>query len=216
MRQGVPSARVLAIVRVCLHLLCLAPAVILVAAVLRRELGPDPVAELTHETGRWALRALVVTLAITPLRRFTGLSWLTGYRRLFGLYAFAYASAHLGIYVFLDLGRYWAQLLEDLAKRPFVIAGALAWLSMLPLAATSTRAAMRALGRQWGRLHRLVYVAGIAASLHFIWLVKVGKVPARVEPLVYVTLVAILLVARVAWSWREGRRARQSRQGRMA
>ena len=116
-------------------------------------LGADPVAELTHRTGDWALRLLLACLAMTPLRRVLGRPWPVRFRRLLGLYAFFYASLHLAVYVVLDLDGYWAQVLTDIARRPFITVGFVAWLLLLPLALTSTRGWMRRLGRQIGRAH---------------------------------------------------------------
>lgn len=181
------------------HAACALPLALLGLAIWRQDLGPDPVAQLEHELGRWALRLLLATLAITPLRRLTGLNQLVHYRRMLGLWAFAYASAHFAVYLGLDLGGYWAQVFGEIAKRPFITVGFAAWLLLLPLAATSTRAAMRRLGRRWGQLHRIAYAAGVLAVLHFVWVVKSGKNIARLEPVVYAALLALLLLARVPW-----------------
>ena len=183
--------------KVALHVACFAPLAWIVVDIVGGELGPDPVAQLTHRTGIWALRFLALTLAVTPLRRLGGWPALLRFRRMLGLYAFAYACVHLGIYVVLDLGSFWREILDGIRRKPFITAGFLAWLSMLPLALTSTRAAMRRLGPRWQQLHRLVYLSAIAASLHFIWLVKSGERIARLEPLVYAAIFALLLLARV-------------------
>ncbi len=164
-------------------------------------LGADPVAAIEHETGLWALRLLLVTLAITPLRRITGQASLLRFRRMLGLYAFFYACLHLAAYVVLDLGGYWAQLFEDIAKRPFITVGFLAWLLLVPLAITSTRGWMRRLGRRWGQLHRAVYAIGVLAVLHFWWLVKSDLR----EPAVYAAILALLLGWRVASRFRARR-----------
>lgn len=181
------------------HLMALWPAGMMVRAALDDGLGADPVAELTHRTGLWALRLLLLCLAMTPLRRLTGAPWPIQFRRLLGLYAFFYASLHLSVYAVLDLAGDWSQLGHDLVKRPFITVGFLAWLLLLPLAATSTRGWMRRLGRQWGRLHRAVYAIGALAVLHFIWLVKKDLR----EPLVYAAVLAALLGARAFWAWRQ-------------
>lgn len=183
------------------HGLALAPMVWLLHDAYVGQLGADPVAELTHRSGDWALRLLLLTLAVTPLRRFTGWRWPGGYRRMLGLHAFAYACLHLAVYLVLDLGGYWAQILDDIVKRPFITVGFLAWLALLPLAATSNRAAMRYLGRRWGLLHRLVYPIAVLAVLHFIWQVKADLR----EPLIYAAVLGALLLAR--WPWRRGQRA---------
>jgi sulfoxide reductase heme-binding subunit YedZ len=181
------------------HAACATPMLLIVHAIWRQSLGPDPVAQLEHELGRWALRLLLAALAVTPLRRLSGIHALLQYRRMLGLWAFAYASAHFAVYLGLDLGGYWAQVFGEIAKRPYITVGFLAWLLLVPLAATSTRAAMRRLGRRWGQLHRVVYAIGVLAVLHFVWVVKSGKNLARLEPLVYAALLALLLLARLPW-----------------
>lgn len=186
-------------VKAALHLACLVPLGLLALDAVQGELGADPVAEITHRTGIWALRFLVVALAVTPVRRLIGQPVLVRFRRMLGLYAFFYASLHLSTYVVLDLRGYWAQILTDVVKRPFITVGFLAWLLLLPLAITSTTGWIRRLGRNWQRLHRAVYLIGILACLHFVWLVKSGKRIARQEPYVYLAIVIVLLLARVDW-----------------
>lgn len=180
------------------HLLALLPLWLMVRATLADALGADPVAELTHRTGDWALRFLLLSLAMTPLRRVLDQAWPIRFRRLLGLYAFFYACLHLTIYVVLDLNGYWAQILEDIVKRPFITVGFLAWLLLTPLAITSTRGWIKRLGRRWGQLHRAVYAVGILAVLHFFWLVKADLR----EPLIYAAILALLLGLRLYWRWR--------------
>lgn len=175
------------------HGAALVPFAWLVHDILRDGLGADPVQEITHRSGDWALRLLLVALAITPLRRITGWNVLARFRRLLGLYAFFYATLHLTTFVVLDLGGYWAQLLEDVVERPYITVGFTAWLGLLALALTSTQAAMRRLGRAWVRLHRIVYGIGVLAVLHFLWLVKTDVR----EPLWYAAILALLLLLRV-------------------
>jgi methionine sulfoxide reductase heme-binding subunit len=175
------------------HAAALLPAVLLGADVWNDALGADPVAEITHRTGSWGLRLLLLALAVTPLRRLTGWSVLGRFRRLVGLYAFFYACLHLSTYVVLDLGGYWAQVLEDVVKRPYITLGFLAWLGLLLLAATSTQGMVRRLGRRWAQLHRIVYGVGILAVLHFLWLVKSDYR----EPLLYAAILAALLLLRL-------------------
>jgi methionine sulfoxide reductase heme-binding subunit len=194
------------VVRLLLHLAAAAPLALLVHAALTDGLGADPIAVLTHETGQWALRLLIATLAITPLRMLGDWPVLLQYRRLLGLWAFAYACTHLAIYLVLDLGGYWAQIFADIAERPFITLGFGAWLLLLPLALTSTRAMMRRLGRRWGQLHRLVYVSAALAVLHFVWLVKADLR----EPLIYATLLAALLLLRLPWLRRRLARRRRA------
>jgi sulfoxide reductase heme-binding subunit YedZ len=180
------------------HLAALLPLAMIVRDALGDALGADPVATLTHRTGDWALRMLLACLAMTPLRRGLGAPWPIRFRRLLGLYAFFYATLHLGVYLVLDLQGYWAQVLEDIVKRPFVTAGAATLLMLLPLALTSTRGWMRRLGSRWGRLHRLVYVAAATGVLHFWWGVKADIR----EPALYAAILAGLLGVRVAWWWK--------------
>ncbi len=156
-------------------------------------LGADPVAEIEHRTGLWALRLLMITLAITPLRQLTGQSVLIRFRRMLGLYAFFYASLHLAAYLGLDLRGYWAQIFEEIVKRPYITVGFSAWLLLLPLAVTSTKGWIKRLGRNWARLHKLVYAIGVLAVLHFWWLVKSDIR----EPLLYAAILAVLLGWRV-------------------
>lgn len=157
-------------------------------------LGPNPVETVLHRTGDWALRLLLATLAVTPLRRWTGWPWLLQFRRMLGLLAFAYAALHGTTYVVLDRGLLWEDVVADVLERPYVTVGFTALVLMVPLAATSTRAMMRRLGSHWQRLHRLVYVIGILAVLHFLWSSKLD----RLEPLVYAGLLAGLLLARLS------------------
>lgn len=165
-------------------------------------LGADPVAEIEHRLGLWALRLLMVALAITPLRQFTGKPVLVRFRRMLGLYAFAYACLHFSAYLILDLRGYWTQIFEDIAKRPYITVGFAAWLLLLPLAITSTQGWIRRLGRNWGRLHKLVYAVGVLAVLHFWWLVKSDIR----EPALYAAILSVLLGWR-AWKWLAKRRA---------
>lgn len=184
------------------HALALLPLALLVRGVVQDSLGADPIAEITHATGTWALRLLLLGLALTPLRRISGQAWPIRFRRLVGLYAFFYACLHLATWLVLDLGGFWMQVFDDLAKRPYIMLGFAAWLCLLPLAITSTRGWMRRLGRRWGQLHKLVYLAGLLAVAHYLWLVKADLR----EPLVYAAILALLLGMRGWWRWR-GRRA---------
>lgn len=205
-----PSSRANLALKAMVHALALTPAAIL-AMQIREEfltgsgaLGADPVAEIEHRLGLWALRLLMLTLAITPLRQLTGQTVLLRFRRMLGLYTFVYATLHLTAYLVLDLRGYWTQIFEEIAKRPYITVGFLAWLLLLPLAATSTRAAIRRLGRHWARLHKAIYAIGILAVLHFWWLVKSDIR----EPLLYAVILATLLGWRVVQRWR-GVSARQ-------
>ncbi len=173
---------------------CLAPLAWLVFGAFAETLGANPVERITHRTGLATLILLLTTLAITPLRRWTRLLWLIQYRRLIGLFAFFYGCLHLLTYLWLDQSFNFAAIGHDIVKRPFITMGALCWLLMLPLALTSTQKAIRSLGKNWLRLHRLVYPAAAAGAIHFYWLVKRDKR----EPLLYLAILAALLGWRLA------------------
>lgn len=173
--------------------LALGPAIDLGVDVVTGDLGPNPVETLEHGTGLWALRLLLLTLAMTPLRRISGWNEAIQVRRVLGLAAFAYASLHLGLFVVLDLGLSLPALLSDLRDRRYITAGFAAWLLMLPLALTSTRGWQRRLKRRWKQLHRLVYVCAGLGALHFFWLVKSDYS----RPWLYLGLMLLLLLARL-------------------
>lgn len=166
-------------------------------------LSVNPIEDITLTTGIWALRFLVLSLAITPVRRITGWNRLVQYRRMLGLFAFFYATLHVATYVVLDLFFAWDLILADILKRPFITAGMVAFVTMVPLALTSTRGWIRRLGRRWQLLHRLVYLSAIAAAVHYLWKVKV----VIGSPVYYAAIVAGLLLFRVAWTMRASRRS---------
>jgi sulfoxide reductase heme-binding subunit YedZ len=168
---------------------------------LTDQLGADPQNVLERTLGLWALRFLIVALAITPLRRLGGPS-LIRYRRAIGLMGFYYAALHLTVYLVLDQGLYWTAILADIVKRPYITVGMLAFTILVPLAVTSNTAMIRRLGaRAWQRLHRLVYVATAAAAIHFVMLVKSWWTP---EPALYAFLVTALLAVRL-WLYAQKR-----------
>jgi methionine sulfoxide reductase heme-binding subunit len=161
-------------------------------------LGANPIETITHETGIWTLRFLVLTLAVTPLRRITGWNGLIRFRRMVGLFAFFYGTLHLLTYLWLDQFFDWAGIVKDVYKRPFITAGATAFLVMLPLALTSTAGMIRRLGgRAWRRLHRLVYLAAAAGVVHYWWLVKADIRRPRNYAILVAALLAYRLVASV-------------------
>ena len=179
---------------------CLVPAAWLTyRALVTGDLGVNPVETLTHQTGQWALRLLLVTLAVTPARRFTGWNRLITFRRMLGLFAFFYAILHLSVWVVFDHYFTLQTMLADVAKRPFITAGSVALLTMLPLALTSTAWSIRRLGKRWQALHRLIYVSAAAAVLHFIWKEKV----IINETLIYTAILAVLLGIRVVFALRK-------------
>ena len=188
---------------------CLGPALMLAWSTYANQLGPDPVAQLEHTSGLWALRFLLITLAVTPLRLLTNWNWLIRYRRMLGLFAFFYATLHFTIYLVIDLGGFWTQIFSEIAKKPFITVGFAAWLLLIPLATTSTKAMMRKLGRNWLRLHRLIYVIGLLGVLHFLWQVKFGEKIAVIEPVIYLGIYLLLIAVRVpGWIKRAKQRSR--------
>lgn len=156
-------------------------------------LGANPIEALTHVTGEWSLRTLLLALAVTPLRRLTGLSWLAPLRRTLGLAAFAWVSLHLATWVALDQFFDASAMLEDVLERRFITVGMAGFLCLLPLAITSTRAWQRRLGARWVRLHRLAYVAAACGVLHYTWLVK-GE---QLAPIAYGAVLLALLALRL-------------------
>jgi sulfoxide reductase heme-binding subunit YedZ len=156
-------------------------------------LGANPVEDLLLTSGIWAFRFLLLSLAVTPVRRLSGWNVVIGFRRTLGLFAFFYASLHLAIYAILDQGLEPRFIVADVVERRFITAGLAAFILMLPLAATSTRTAIRRLGRRWQMLHRLVYASGVLAALHFVWKVKV----VAGEPVYYAAALALLLAFRL-------------------
>ena len=157
------------------------------------DLGANPVEALTHTTGEWALRFLLISLAVTPLRRAFGWAHIAPLRRTFGLGAFGYALAHFGVFLSFDLAFEFRALAKEIAERPYIAVGATALLTLTPLALTSTRGWQRRLGRRWLTLHRAAYVAGVLAVVHFLWLVKADLR----APLIHAAILATLLGARL-------------------
>jgi sulfoxide reductase heme-binding subunit YedZ len=170
----------------------------------RAELGVNPAETLQLETGIWTLRFLVLTLAVTPLRRVTGWNRVIQYRRMLGLFAFFYGTLHFFSYLVLDQYFSLEGMLADVRKRPFITAGFVSFVAMVPLAVTSTKGWIRRLGRRWQIVHRLVYLAGAAGAVHYLWKVKV----AAGSPVYYAVIVGCLLAFRIVWSLRNARRVR--------
>jgi len=186
---------------------CLLPAAWLAYEALTGRLGANPIETVLDRTGWWALAILLTSLAVTPLRRITGWNRVIRYRRLLGLFAFAWATAHFLGYVVLDQWFAWSFIIEDITERPFILVGFSAWVLLLPLAVTSTRGWIRRLGRRWVSLHKLVYVAAALGSLHFFWKVKADTR----EPLVFIVVLAVLLLLRAPMV---AQKAREVRAGR--
>jgi len=189
--------------KVAIFPLCLAPLGLLAWKAFNNGLGANPVEVITRATGKWILLFLLITLAVTPVRKLTGQLWLIGLRRMFGLFAFFYGCLHFLTYIWLDQWFDVHSMVKDVYKRPFITAGFTAWLLMLPLALTSTAWSIRKLGgKKWQWLHRLVYLSASAGAVHFYWLVKKDvTVPVR-----YLVVLSVLLVFRVAWwAWQRRR-----------
>jgi len=177
-------------------LICLLPLAVLFArafSIAGLGLGANPIEEMLHELGRWGLKFLLLTLSITPLRRWTGWNWLIGFRRMLGLFSFFYIVLHFTVYAVLDQGLDFSAIIEDVLKRPYITLGMAGLLMLIPLAVTSTRGMMRRLGKRWQKLHRLVYIIAIAGVWHFYWQVKLDTL----DPTLYALVLAGLLGVRV-------------------
>ena len=168
-------------------------------------LGPNPVAELIDTLGKTALNILLITLAVSPLRRLTRWNVLVIYRRMLGLFSFFYLLLHFSAYAILDLELAWSTIFVDITQRPYTIVGMLALLLMIPLAVTSTHGFQRRLKRNWTRLHRSVYAVGILGVTHYLWQTKLDTL----EPLIYAGILSVLLGERL---WRRLRRISRARQ----
>lgn len=183
------TPRAIVALKIFIFIAGLAPLALTIADGMRDALGANPIEEITHRTGDWTLRFLLLTLAVTPLRKLLDYPQLLRVRRMLGLFAFFYACLHFTTYIWLDQFFDPQSVARDIIKRPFITVGFFAFVLLIPLAATSTDRAMRALGRRWQTLHRLVYVIGIAGVLHFLWLVKADIL----EPMIYAGILAFLL-----------------------
>jgi sulfoxide reductase heme-binding subunit YedZ len=177
------------VIKPLLFVVCLVPFLLLLTGAVNDTLGTNPVETMTHETGEWTLRLLLITLMITPLRRLTGNNWLIRLRRMFGLFAFFYACLHFITYIWFDHYFDWMEIARDIPKRPFITVGFTAFVLLIPLAATSTNKMMRRLKKNWTRLHKLIYVAAVLGVLHFLWVVKADTL----EPMIYAVMLLILL-----------------------
>jgi sulfoxide reductase heme-binding subunit YedZ len=179
-----------------LFLACLLPLAWYGLGLWQDTLGANPIEACTRGLGDWALRFLLITLAITPLRRATGWIWLMKMRRMLGLFVFFYSVLHVVAYLWLDQFFDWAEIGRDILKRPFITAGMVAFLMLVPLAATSSNAMVRRLGGlRWKQLHLLIYPLAMVAVLHFTWMVKIDIA----EPALYGVVLAVLLGLRLYW-----------------
>lgn len=181
-------------------LACLAPALLVVGDALEVTggLGANPVEEILDRFGNWGLRFVMIALAVTPLRRIGGWNWLTRFRRMLGLFAFFYVFMHFLVWLILDQGVLWSAILEDLAKRPFITVGFAALVILAAMAATSTNAMRRRLGRNWQKLHYGAYLVGVLGVWHYWWQVKKDIR----EPLIYAAILVLLLGIRLGYRYR--------------
>lgn len=180
-----------------LFVLALVPFIVLVINAVTDNLGTNPIEAIRLFTGDWTLYFLLITLAVTPLRKVTGWNKLIQYRRMLGLYAFFYACLHFFSYLVLDQFFDWAAIWRDILKRPYITVGTAAFVLMIPLAVTSTRKMMRRLGKNWKRLHSLIYLVGILGVIHFLWLVKADIR----EPVIMGVILVTLLLFRIPRKW---------------
>ena len=180
-------------IKIPIFILSLLPVLIIFYQIIFNQLGPEPVKEITHITGEWTLRFIIITLAMTPLQRITKLNFWINYRRMFGLFVFFYASAHMMTYIGLDYRFAWSSIGDDIIKKKFIFVGFLAWVLLVPLALTSSKRMIRVLKDKWKKLHRIIYLISIFGVIHFIWLVKKDTT----EPLIYLIIIIILLMLRV-------------------
>lgn len=179
--------------RITLFAACSLPALLTLWWAFRGQLGANPVETLTHHSGEWALRLLLITLAMMPLARISKTQWPIRVRRQLGLWSFFYLLAHFSIFLVFDLSLDFGLLAEEIAERPYITIGFAALLMLTPLAITSTRGWQRRLKRRWKQLHRLIYPAVILACLHFLWKAKVLEA----EPVIYALIAALLLCIRL-------------------
>lgn len=186
-----------------LFLLCLLPLAWYGWGIYTDTLGANPIEAVTRGLGTWTLNFLLITLSVTPLRRYTGWNWLAPLRRMLGLFVFFYAVLHFNTYLWLDQFFDWNAIAKDILKRPFITVGMVCFFLLVPLAATSNNYAIRKLGgRRWRELHRTVYAIGLLAVLHYAWMVKADLS----GPLGYAVALAALLGVRAWWRVEEKRR----------
>ena len=169
------------------------PFVLIVYKIFYNKLGPEPVKEITHFTGEWTLIFICLTLAMSPLKRFTNFNFWIKIRRMLGLFVFFYASLHLLTYVGIDYRFSLQPIFDDVVKKKYIFVGFAAWILLIPLTITSSQKMMFLLKKNWKKLHRLIYVIAILGSLHFIWLSKT----IYFKPLIYFVLITVLLVLRI-------------------
>jgi sulfoxide reductase heme-binding subunit YedZ len=202
------SKRVRIAAKVAVWVIALLPISLLIYRFFTDQLGANPISYATNLLGDTTLRLLLASLAMSPLRIVFGIGWQMALRRLLGLFAFFYACLHFSVWVVVDHFFEWGEMFADVVKRPYITVGVLALILLMPLAATSTAAAIRRMGaRSWRRLHRLVYVIGVLGVLHYLWLAKKGVN----DPFFYAGVLVLLLGVRL---WDLSRRVAEKRRQR--
>ena len=179
--------------KVIVFILCLWPLAAISLNIYFDELGPEPIKKIMHHFGEWTLIFICLTLAMSPLNRFTPFNFWTKFRRMLGLYVFFYATVHLLIYVGLDYRFDWDPILNDVLKKKYIFIGFSAWLLLIPLAATSSQKMIKLLKHNWKKIHKLIYVIAVFGSLHYIWLSKT----IFFKPLIYSLIILVLLALRI-------------------
>ena len=179
--------------KIIVFILCLWPIVIISLNIYNNELGAEPVKKIMNHFGEWTLIFICLTLAMSPLKRFTSLAFWTKFRRMLGLFVFFYATIHLLTYIGLDYRFDWQPILNDVLKKKFIFIGFSAWLLLIPLAATSSQKMINLLKHNWKKLHKIVYIIAIFGALHYIWLSKT----IFFKPLIYTVIISALLLARI-------------------
>lgn len=179
-------------IKALVFILCLAPFLVVLKDAIQDQLGANPVETLHFRLGDLALQFLCIGLALTPLKKIFHQSWLIRFRRMMGLYVFFYASMHLLVFIVLDLSLSWEAFVDEVPKSPYILAGLFTYIILTPLALTSTKSMQKRLGKNWVKLHKLVYVAGISAVVHYLWLVK----SIMAEAIIYAGIMFLLLAYR--------------------
>ena len=179
--------------KVIVFILCLWPLAAISLNIYFDELGPEPIKKIMHHFGEWTLIFICLTLAMSPLKRFTPFNFWTKFRRMLGLYVFFYATVHLLIYVGLDYRFDWDPILNDVLKKKYIFIGFSAWLLLIPLTATSSQKMIKLLKHNWKKIHKLIYVIAVFGSLHYIWLSKT----IFFKPLIYSLIILVLLALRI-------------------
>ena len=182
-----------------IFILSIIPFVVIVYKIFYNKLGPEPVKEITHFTGEWTLIFICLTLAMSPLKRFTNFIFWIKIRRMLGLFVFFYATLHLFTYVGIDYRFEWQPIIDDVVKKKYVFIGFSAWLLLIPLVATSSQKMIKILKQNWKKLHKLIYIIAIFGSLHYIWLSKT----IFFKPLIFMLIILVLLGLRIKIKKRE-------------